>query len=163
MQSSFPETKNLSEVISQFPRVYLDFVVLSITHGFVKIAGLIQLLFVPILCTILWKIKTKKTNLIVSKITNFKRIFLISLFGLLPSIFMSFIHIRYLTKYMPLFLILTIYYTDEFKDGIKTNKIKNILYIVSIFSLLFTLYLQSMAFYYNLIFLTPTKIFWFPD
>lgn len=98
----FPKSEHkVINVILRYPRMYLDYFVLSLNQSILNILASIKLLILPV---IFW-FASPKLPLSPRKKVATIALLIVCIFGLFPATLVGFIHIRYVMRYYPLIVV----------------------------------------------------------
>ena len=141
--------RTLSEIIPGNFRVYLDFLALAFMQSMLNL-----LFFCPFLL-ILLGLRLQRAAGGENSLQPLEKVFLLSLLGFLPYFFLSFLHIRFLARIVPLALIVFLNcYQNESRP--RSRALFGLLLILS-----FLWWAAPMI--QELQGITPQKQFWWPD
>lgn len=97
----FPNNdQKIINVIRFYPRLYLDYLSLSLTQSLLNIINAIKFLVVPaFLCFAAPQFPSSRLRFASASLI------IVILFGLFPALFMGFVHVRYVFRYFPLIVV----------------------------------------------------------
>jgi hypothetical protein len=158
LEADFPGTANMLDVWFKYPLKYFDFVMLSIGHGLVKCVQLFHMLWILLVMIPVFYIRKR------IKLLPAEKMILLSLIGCIPFILFAFPHIRYLARYYPLVIILTLMFLKRLLDEKwKEKTVYKYAVFISIGVILTAVIINIFLFVHNLAVIDTVKEFWFPD
>jgi len=157
MKGIFPGANSMGEVILNYPRKYLDAVVLMVVKSAINFAKLHNFLLIIVGVRLwLWL----KHRVVFS---SFERLTLLTFIGLIPIVAFAYLHIRYQARYYPLVVILCLGFVQRLRsEGLS---IKNQAWFSGgvWLALLFNLSTQLYLFTRDVTSLQNRPYWWFPD
>jgi hypothetical protein len=85
-----------------------------------------------------------------------------SLSGLVPVVLFSYLHVRYIARYFPVFLIIIFQYVETLNHSEKIKKPKNVIIAAWVIICIYSA-LQAGDLIKNISSINSLRLFWFPD